>query len=68
MTQPFVDHADAAQQAAEEHIRACWLWLNEDGPEPVMLDVFCGCLTCEVRETLHAAQPHLRAMWEANQA
>lgn len=55
-----------AQQAAEEHLEACWAHLNDDAPEPDTAAPFCGCLTCEVRETLHAAHPHLLAAWEAD--
>lgn len=57
-----MDHALAAQQAAEAHIEACWAHLHDEGPEPDTLAPFCGCLTCEVREILHAAMPHLRQL------
>lgn len=62
----MTDHAAAAQAAAEEHLEACWTHLHDEEqvPEPDTAAPFCGCLTCEVRETLHAAYPHLRAMWE----
>jgi len=60
----MTDHAIAAQEAAEQHLTACWEYLNDDGPEPDTLGPFCGCLTCEVRETLHAAYPHLHKLWE----
>lgn len=63
-----MDHFLAAQQAAEAHIEACWAYLHDEdssddpeAPEPDMMAPFCGCLTCEVREILHAAMPHLRA-------
>jgi hypothetical protein len=65
MTDPE-DHALAAQQAAEDHIAACWAYLHDDAPEPETAAPFCGCLVCEVRETLHAATPHLYRMWEAD--
>jgi len=65
---PDVDHALAAQQAAEEHLTACWDSVDDEAPEPETfpetLGPFCGCLTCEVREVLHAAYPHLRRLWE----
>lgn len=54
-----------AQQAAEKHLEACYDWLEaEDGDveEPDMAGLFCGCLTCQVRETLHAAYPFLRQL------
>lgn len=66
---PPVDHAAAAQRAAEEHVRACYAYLHDEGPEPDGLAApFCGCPACDVRETLHAAYPHLRALWEAERA
>ena len=62
-----LDHYHAAQKAAEEHLEACWAAENGVGPEPEdTLAPFCGCLTCEVREVLHAAYPHLRAAWESD--
>lgn len=51
-----------AQNAAEAHLEACWAWLDDDGPEPDMAGPFCGCATCLVRETLHAAWPYLRQL------
>lgn len=60
-----MDHAMAAQRAAEEHLEACWAYENGDGPEPEdLIAPFCGCMTCEVREVLNAAYPHLHRMWE----
>lgn len=60
-----LEHYVAAQKAAEEHLAACWASLHdEDVPEPETFSPFCGCQTCEVREVLHAAEPHLRAAWE----
>ena len=64
----------AAQQAAEERIEGAFNLLhNEDADnldfleseerqriEDSLAGPFCGCLTCEVRETLHAAYPFLR--------
>ncbi len=60
-----VDYGHLAQQAAEEHLQACWANLDDDGEEPETAAPFCGCLTCEVRETLHAAYPFLVQGWEA---
>lgn len=41
---------------------------NDDGPEPEDLaGPYCGCITCDVREILHAAYPHLLAGWEAEE-
>jgi hypothetical protein len=57
----MTDRYHDAQAAAELHLEHCWAHLNEDAPEPDTLAPFCGCLTCEVRETLHAAEPHLLA-------
>lgn len=54
-----------AQRAAEEHLTACWQWLDsedDDGPELDMAGPFCGCETCLVRETLHAAWPFLKRL------
>lgn len=64
------EHASAAQRAAEERLEAAWALIHEEGEEgeePELAGPFCGCLTCEVREVLDAAYPHLRAMWEADQ-
>lgn len=67
MTAEPVDHAAAAHRAAEERLAACWAFLHEeaDAPPPDQAAPFCGCPTCEVREALDAAYPHLRAQWEA---
>ena len=38
--------------------------MDDEEPEiemPDMAGPFCGCMTCQVRETLHAAWPSLRA-------
>ena len=57
-----------AQEAAEAHLQLCEQWMdyNEefdpqeftrpDGEDP-SVGPFCGCTTCIVRETLHAAWP-----------
>jgi len=52
-----------AQKAAEKHLAACneALFAIEDGQEvesPASAP-FCGCDTCQVRETLYAAWPIL---------
>lgn len=66
---PPVDHATAAQRAAEERLAGCWAYFHEEAEQPEgMSGPFDGCLTCEVREVLDAAYPHLRAMWEAERA
>jgi hypothetical protein len=67
-----IDHFYEAHKAAEEHLAACWAWMeheegvegSEEVPEPDQASPFCGCLTCEIREILHAAEPHLRRAWE----
>lgn len=72
----------AAQRAAEERIEDAFTLLNneddqvldflspedQDRIETSLAGPFCGCLTCEVREILHAAYPHLRdiALLEAS--
>lgn len=57
------DYETEAQQAAEAHLEACWAWLDYEeyeGDKPEGMDdspawaPFDGCMTCEVRETLHA--------------
>lgn len=61
------DYGPEAQAAAENHIAACYEYVNDDGPEPEGLaGPFCGCPTCDVRETLHAAYPHLVKQVYAN--
>lgn len=54
-----------AQQVAEEHLAACLEAfdaesMGEDVEWPDIRAPFDGCLTCQVRETLHAAMPILR--------
>jgi len=61
MTHPE-HHAHAAHAAAEAHMWECWQSLDDDDVDPDTAAPFCGCMTCEVRETLHAAYPHLRDM------
>jgi hypothetical protein len=72
-----IDHFYEAHKAAEEHLAACWQWMegeeSEEGHEEPMVEPdqagpFCGCQTCEIREILHAAEPHLRRAWEADLA
>jgi len=63
-----INHGDAfhsfemaAQQAAEQHLEACWAFEHgEVDDAPDFSAPFCGCETCQVREVLHAAWPHLR--------
>lgn len=67
------NHDLAAQRAAEERLELAYAILNEDIDEDSELadqlaGPFCGCMTCEVREVLDAAYPHLLAGWEAEQA
>jgi len=57
--------ATRAQRAAEEHLEECWASLDDEELEPETMAPFCGCFTCQVRETLHAAMPYLRAMIRA---
>jgi hypothetical protein len=59
-----IDHGLAMQQAAERHINLVWAAFyqaedDEDGEDIVSPAVgpFCGCTTCEVRETLAGAWP-----------
>lgn len=64
---------DVAFKAAIAKVEALeeWLWtsdgsivvdndIDEDSPETVA--PYCGCTTCQVREVLHAAWPHLREL------
>jgi hypothetical protein len=67
VTDPYL----AAQRAAEDHLDACFEYIdimespNEpdderyDVPEDPASAPFCGCNTCIVRETLLAAREHL---------
>ena len=55
-----MDHYLAAQEAAEEHLTLCQESLDDMTIEPDTMAPYCGCLTCEIREVLHAAMPHLR--------
>jgi hypothetical protein len=60
------NYDEEAQEAAELHLQACYEHILDGAPEPDgLMAPFCGCLTCQVRETLHAAEPYLRAMWES---
>ncbi len=63
-----------AQQAAEKRLSICWEveeYADEDLPPELEAEAaaiaapFCGCQTCEIREVLDAAYPHLKAGWEA---
>jgi len=57
------DYGLEAQQAAEAHLAECWAAMEHEGEDVVILSPvsapFCGCQTCEVRETLFAAWPFL---------
>lgn len=65
------DWGDRAQKAAEQHILACWAHhhaVEEHGHDAEALVAlgddpaigpFCGCTTCEVREILTVAMPHI---------
>lgn len=62
------DHLLAAQRAAEERLELCTavLYDQEEADGVFALEdpssaPFCGCTTCEVREVLDAAYPHIRA-------
>ena len=49
-----------AHEAAEQHIALCLAAEMDGGEYPDNMNgPFCGCLTCEVRETLHAALPKI---------
>ena len=62
-----------AHEAAEKHLRIVQDWNDHweehfgdecdcpggPPPEPDMAGPFCGCETCVIRETLHAAWPIL---------
>lgn len=58
-----------AHEAAEAHLLLAWDSMREaedleEGQEPAataLADSFCGCDTCQVRETLWAATPFLQA-------
>lgn len=56
------DYGLEAHQAAEQHLEACWEAMHAENEGevvdwPVTAGPFCGCMTCEVREVLHAAWP-----------
>ncbi len=58
------DLGQLAHQAAEKHLEACWEALDAESEGEVVdwpetIAPFCGCLTCQVRETLSAAWPLL---------
>ena len=60
----MIDHGLEAHRAAEAHLEACWEALDAESEGevvdwPDILAPFCGCRTCEVREVLHAAWPHM---------
>lgn len=51
----MTDLGAAAQKAAEDRLEACYEELSEDDDD----SLFCGCITCIVREVLDAAVPIL---------
>jgi hypothetical protein len=63
------DVGQEMQRVAEAHLSACQeaLWAEESGasdeeiPESPACGPFCGCDTCQVRETLFAAWPVVEA-------
>jgi hypothetical protein len=62
------DFGVQAQQAAEEHLAACWSHFRaeefDDIPEDAVspaVGAFDGCQTCEIREVLYASIPFLQA-------
>lgn len=67
------DYGYEAQQAAEAHLDLCneWEEWEENGGEEGSLEApkgenpavgpYCGCITCTIREILHAAWPILEA-------
>jgi len=64
------DYVQLAQRAAEAHLAACYeaLYACEEGDETAESPAcapFCGCETCVVRETLHAAWPFCEAAVKA---
>lgn len=66
-----IDYGAEAQRAAEDHLAACWSAFHDEEDEegqPIESPAsapFDGCQTCEVREVLYAAYPHLEKAWEA---
>lgn len=69
-----VDYGHLAQKAAEAHLAACDDALydyDEHGDDatvqmPETAGPYCGCSTCIVRETLHAAWPIIEQYVRAN--
>lgn len=55
------DYGAQAQRAAEAHLMAVWQAFEDDTAPHPEVGPFCGCPTCEVRETLAAAWPFLEA-------
>jgi hypothetical protein len=69
----FHDPHARAQQAAEDHLAACYDALHdsdagkaeEEIDYPDSQGPFCGCETCVVREVLHAIRPYLAELARA---
>lgn len=55
----MTDHFHEAHKAAEDHLQECWESIDNLDVDPETMAPFCGCTTCEVREILFAAMPHL---------
>ena len=49
----------AAQDAAEQRLFEAWEFENDENDGSTLSGLFCGCETCVIRETLHAAWPYL---------
>lgn len=75
LDQALYEASEAAQKAAEARLELAYAVLNgeaEDLTDDMDAELagelagpFCGCITCEVREVLDAAYPHLAKGWEA---
>jgi hypothetical protein len=66
-TEAVIEAEKRAQQAAEERLELAYAVLNDEAEDEAgeLAGPFCGCMTCEVREVLDAAWPHLKTAWEA---
>lgn len=62
----MIDHGKLAQKAAEEHLAACESALYDEAEMPVTAALYCGCMTCQVREVLFAAWPIIEDYARAN--
>lgn len=58
------DFFQEAHDAAEKHLAICnaieWEELDQEPEGFTQAGPYCGCETCMIRETLHAAWPLLR--------